>query len=393
MYLSFLTPLKSFFNTNIPHISLSWGRFLGSIAVLVLSYALRKYIVEMVLKVSGSFAKKTKTQIDDYLLEAVRPPLKTTVFYFGILIAIWILPVEKYPTIENIIYILFRIGAIFLLGWLLLRSVKVVGHLVEEVSGKTTSSLDNRLVPFVEQILKILITIIMVVMLMQELGYDPSGLLAGLGLGGLAFALAAQDTVSNFFGSLMILTDKPFQVGEWIKVGSTEGVVEQIGFRSTKIRQFDKSVVQVPNGKIASDFIQNFDKRDGRRIFFHVGITYQSSPDMMRGALNIINEIIQNHEEVKKDYYMVNFTEFGDSSLKIMVYCFSVKTAWAEYLRIQEQLMFKIWEEFNQHGIEFAYPTMTVHMAPDAPQGIEEKTQSIIDRFGAEVLREKNYNK
>jgi MscS family membrane protein len=90
---------------------------------------------------------------------------------------------------------------------------------------------------------------------------------------------------------------------------------------------------------------------------------------------------------------MVNFTEFGDSSLKIMVYCFSIKTAWAEYLRIQEQLMFMIWEEFNKHGIEFAYPTMTVHMAPDAPQGIEKKTQSIIDRFGVEVLREKNFNK
>jgi MscS family membrane protein len=392
MQAAIFTSVKDFFFTSMPYMELTWGAFLGSIAILFFSYALRFYIVEGFLLLAGKLAKKTKTEVDDLLLEVIRIPLRTTVIYFGILAAIWILPLNKYPTFEWFIFILFRLGAIIIVAWTAIRSLVVLAYLMKRITKKTDTLLDDKLIPFIDQMLRILIIVITIVMILQELGYDPSGLLAGLGLGGLAFALAAKDTLSNFFGSIMLLTDKPFHVDEWIKFEEVEGTVEQIGFRSTKVRLFDKSLVQVPNGKLASGNIRNFNRRDRRRIYFNIGITYQCTPIMMKAALETVKRLIKENDGIRDDFYLVNFNSFGDSALKIMVYCFTTSTVWGEYLHTQESLMLQVMNEFKKLDIEFAYPSMTVHMAPDTPQGIEEKSKALLDKLSAEATKDSSYS-
>ncbi|MBN2723463.1 MAG: mechanosensitive ion channel family protein [Deltaproteobacteria bacterium] len=391
MLASIVNSVSNFFTSNIPGTSINWGSILGSTGILIFSWALRKYIVESLLRVLHKLAEKTETEVDDLLLEVIRVPLRSTVVYFGILAAIYILPLERYQGVENFVFILFRLGAIVILGWTGVRSIKVVSFLLRRLTARKDTLLDDKLVPFVEQILRIVIIMIAAVMCMQELGYNPSGLLAGLGLGGLAFALAAKDTLSNFFGSIMLLTDKPFNVGDWIKINDIEGTVEQIGFRSTQIRLFDKSLVQVPNGTLATGSIRNFNRRDRRRIYFNVGITYQSTPVMMNAAVEIIKNLIEKNDKIRNDFYLVNFTEFGDSALKIMVYCFTTTTVWGEYLDAQQELMLAIMKEYEALGIEFAYPTMTVHMAEDIPPDIETKAMLWLDAH--QGTGEKNYVK
>ncbi len=393
MYASLITTLQDFFYSNIPHVAITWGEALGSLGILLFSYALRKYIVEGFLMIMGRLAEKTDTEVDDLLLEVIRVPLRVTVVYFGILAAIAILPMERYPRGEETIYTLFRLGAVVILTWTAIRSIKVVTYLLKRITSRSDTLIDDKLVPFVDQILRILFIVIGVVMFMQELGYNPSGLLAGLGLGGLAFALAAKDTLSNFFGSIMLLTDKPFSVGDWIKVTDAEGTVEQIGFRSTQIRLFDKSLVQVPNGKLASEAIRNFNRRDRRRIYFHVGVTYSTTPLMMKTAIAITKKLIEDHEGIRNDFYLVNFNEFKDSSLSIMIYCFTTTVVWGEYLDIQQDLMMSIMEQFEEAGISMAFPTMTVHMGQDTPPDIEAKARIMLDKLGADLDHETTYRR
>ncbi|MBU1221941.1 mechanosensitive ion channel family protein [Myxococcota bacterium] len=393
MYSSIITATTEFFHKTVPGTFLTYGSLFGSICILFFSWALRKYIVEWILSLANKLTQKTETEIDDLLLEVIRVPLRATVVYFGILGAFYILPLERYSGLENVVKLLFRIGAIIIITWTGVRAIKVVSFVLRRVTSRKDTLLDDKLVPFIEQILRILAIVIGGVMVLQELGYNPSGLLAGLGLGGLAFALAAKDTLSNFFGSIMLLTDKPFNIGDWIKVNDIEGTVELIGFRSTQIRLFDKSLVQVPNGTLATTPIRNFNRRDRRRIYFNVGITYQSTPAMMQASVVIIKKLIEDHPKIRNDFYLVNFTDFGDSALKIMVYCFTTTTVWGEYLDIQEELMLQIMEELNKIKVEFAYPTMTVHMAGDTPEDIESKARMWLDAHDGELNKEKVYTK
>ncbi len=393
MYASLVQTTTNFLNKTVIFCDhLNYGALFGSIGVLLLSYALRFYIVEFFLTIMGKLTEYTDTEVDDLLLEVIRVPLRVTVVFFGILVAIAILPLEHYPKVENVVYLLFRLGAIIILCWTALRSITVISYLLRSLTSRTDNLIDDKIVPFLEQILRILFVVVGVVMTMEELGYNPSGLLAGLGLGGLAFALAAKDTLSNFFGSIMILTDKPFKIGDWIKVTDAEGTVEQIGFRSTQIRLFDKSLVQVPNGKLASGAIRNFTRRDRRRIYFHVGVTYDSTPLMLRTAVTLIKKLIEENDGIRKDFYLVNFNGFNSSDLSIMVYCFTNTTIWAEFLDVQQKLMLDIMAGFQEAGIQMAFPTMTVHMATHTPKDIEEKARVMLERIGAEI-DEKTYQR
>ncbi len=380
--------LAEFLGNQVPYADVTWGMILGALAVLLLSYLLRKYIVEWMLHGLGMVAAKTKTKADDIFIEAIRGPLRFTVVYFGILLAIWILPLERYPRVESVVFHLFRIGGIIIFAWAAVRSTAVITYLLQSLAIKTESLLDDRLIPFFEDVLVILIWIIAGIMVLQDIGYDPSGIIAGLGLGGLAFALAARDTLANFFGSLMLITDKPFKIGDWIQTDDADGNVEEIGFRSTKIRLFDKSVVQVPNSRLANQPIRNFARRDRRRIYFHIGVTYDTTPLQMRAGLNAIRQLILNNERIRHDFYLVNFKEFSDSSLNIMVYCFTTTTVWAEYLEIYEELLLGIMEEFDKLGIEFAFPTMTVHLSPDEPGEIDREAQLLVEKLGGKTIKD-----
>jgi len=250
----------------------------------------------------------------------------------------------------------------FDIGWALFNLIGVLDIWFSSWASKTESTLDDHLLPFVRKSLRAFVILMAIIMAIQNLGYSISGLLASLGIGGLAFALAAKDTLSNVFGSLMILLDRPFRIGDWIKAGDMEGTVEEIGFRSTKIRTFAKTLISVPNNVIANLPLDNFSRMPKRRIKLTIGVTYDTSAEQMAAAVEKIRELLRQHQAIDQDFWLVNFTDFGASSLDIMVYCFTTTTVWGDYLDARQDLNLKIMQLLEGMGLEIAFPSRTVYL-------------------------------
>jgi MscS family membrane protein len=176
--------------------------------------------------------------------------------------------------------------------------------------------------------------------------------------------MAAKDTIANVFGSVMLLVDRPFTIGDWIKTKEFEGVVEEIGFRSTRIRTFAKTIVNVPNSMLANMVIDNIDARPKRRVKIRIGITYDTTPAQMQQAITGIENILKYHIGVDQEFSLVKFDEFEDSSLSIFLYYFTNTTHWEEYLQIRQEVNMQIMELLEELGVEFAFPTRTLHLQP-----------------------------
>jgi MscS family membrane protein len=359
-----------------------------AIAVIIFAWALKKLFLSWVVRVLLHLTQKTKTEIDDMLVEALRPPLGGTVILVGFYVAALVI---RFPTdpvdVRGLVMGVMRTVLIIMVAWGLYRCVRVVSKLLSTLTEKTESDLDDQLVPFVEKFLKVVAVIIAIVMVIREWGYDVTGLLAGLGLGGLAFALAARDTLANLFGSIMILTDRPFGMGDWIRTTHAEGTVEEIGFRSTKVRTFANSLVTIPNSLVASSNIENWSRMFKRRIYYKLGVTYSTSVSQMKETVERIKDILRNHPEIHQDFWMVNFTDFNDSSMDIMIYCFTKTTVWGEFLAVQEDINLKIMETIEEIGVEVAFPSRSVYMeSPDPAEQnrLDQQAQALLAARQAE---------
>ncbi len=343
-------------------------RIVVAVGAIVLAWALKRILVSRVIAVLFRITRKTKTDLDDLLVEAIRKPVGAFFVLGGFFVAAVVLEFPRRPVdVHAFVMSLLRTVAIILVAWAGYRAVRVITVMLERLTAKTESELDDQLVPFAEKFLKVVVIIIGTVMVVREWGYDISGLLAGLGLGGLAFALAAKDTLSNLFGSIMILTDRPFGIGDWIKTPQAEGTVEEIGFRSTKIRTFANSLVSVPNSIIASTTIENWSKMQKRRISYKLGVTYGTTVAQMREAVERIKDIIREHPGIRQDFWLVYFTDFNDSSMDIMIYCFTKTTVWGEYLAVRQDLNLQIFAALEEIGVEVAFPSQSIYMENPDP--------------------------
>jgi MscS family membrane protein len=200
----------------------------------------------------------------------------------------------------------------------------------------------------------------------QNLGYSVSSLLAGLGIGGLAVALAAQESLGNFFGSISIIADRPFKVGDWIQVGDrVDGDVEEIGLRSTRVRTWSKSQLTIPNKVMAGEIIENWSRMPKRRVKQIVGVTYETKPEDMGALVEDIRELLRADEDVHQEFILVNFTDFGASSLDILVYYFTKTTKWLEHMDVRQRINLKIMKAVNARGLSIAFPTRTVYFEGD----------------------------
>ncbi|NQZ02051.1 MAG: mechanosensitive ion channel family protein [Bdellovibrionales bacterium] len=246
--------------------------------------------------------------------------------------------------------------------WGLYRLVDVVEIGLMRWAESTENELDDHLMPLIAKTVRVLTVVFGVLLVIQNLGFNVMSLLAGLGLGGLAFALAAKDTAANFFGSIMILIDQPFRIGDWIKTNSVEGTVEDIGFRSTRVRTFYNSLISVPNSALVTTNIDNLGLREYRRTVTSLGITYDTPTEKIEAFLEGIKNILFAHPNVRKDYFHVVFEGFGDSSLNIMVYFFLVVDDWSEELVVKQNVYLQIIDLAAELGVEFAYPTQTLHV-------------------------------
>ncbi len=357
-------------------LGISLTRFVIAFFILFMSLLLKRVIAHLFTKTIFKAAQKTSSQMDDILLKNINKPAEFLVVVIGFYLGIKILQLPSQPTDldqlgRNVVQILLT----FNLAWFCYNMVSLIEHWLSHWAKRTDSTLDDHLVPFIRKTLRVFIVFLAILMLVQNLGYSISGLLASLGLGGLAVALAAKDSLSNIFGSIMILLDRPFTIGDWIKAGNMEGTVDEIGFRSTRIRTFAKTQITVPNSVLMNMSIDNFSQMPKRRIKLSVGVTYDTTPAQMRQAVAAIKQMLREHPAIHQDFFLVNFTDFGASSLDIMVYCFTTSTIWGEYLDAREDVCLKIMEALEGIGIEIAFPSQTLYMHDMDREG-GEKTGS-----------------
>lgn len=351
------------------------GRQLVVAFGIVLASLVARRIVRFFLdRAAKRIAQRTVTQVDDLLLQAIEKPLEVTVVILGLFAAVFSLtpPPRIREWLESVFWIPFSL----IIAWVMFRGVSVLSHILRRWTARTDTTLDDQLVPLIERAAKIVVWILAILMVLQNMGYSISGLIAGLGVGGLAVALAAQKTLSDVFGSIMLLVDRPFVLGDWVQSPDKEieGIIERIGFRSTRIRTFEQTVVSIPNSRLADFVINNISQRPARRVWITVGVTYDTTVDQMREAVSRIDRLLRTHPEVdQKSTILVNFTDFGDSSLNIMVYYFANTIVWAEYLRIRETINLSIMEILEDLGLTIAFPTRTVYLHTPKPDhdGVE----------------------
>lgn len=256
------------------------------------------------------------------------------------------------------------------IAWTAMCLVEAPKAWMTQRASQTASKLDDMLAPIVSKSLVATIVVLTIVQIAQILsGKEVTSILAGLGIGGLAFALAAQDTIKNLFGSMVLLADRPFEVGDRITVDGHDGPVESVGMRSTRIRTLTGHVVTIPNGELANKAIENISKRPHIRRIFNVTITYDTPPEKVREAKAILEDILKDHDGMDPEFPpKVYFNEFKDSALNIFCIYWYHPADWWAYNDLTERINLKLLERFNAAGIDFAFPTQTVHLAGD-PSG------------------------
>ncbi len=348
------------------------GQYATALGIVLVAYVAKKLFAYLFIKVLLPLAQKSKKQLDDRFLACLQKPAEFLIFLVGLFIATEVLQLPSDPfDFVKLATAILKALVIFDIAWFLFNMVDMIDHYIAKWASRTKSTLDDHLAPLLRKSLRIFIVIMACLTAIQTFGYPVTGIIASLGIGGLAFALAAKDTVSNIFGSLMIIFDRPFQVGDWIKAGDLEGTVEEVGFRSTKIRTFAKTLIAVPNNIIANMALDNFSRMPKRRIRLTVGVSYDATPTQMREAVSRIRELLKTHPAIDQEFFLVNFTDFGASSLDIMVYCFTTTTVWGEYLDAREDVCLKIMDTLAELGLEIAFPSTTVYLRKDDTETAE----------------------
>ncbi len=285
------------------------------------------------------------------------------------------------PTALAILLLAVKFFAIAAIVWSAYRAVDVGAAILESYAAGTATKYDDLLIPLLRSSAKVFIAAFGVIFLADNLNINITGLLAGLGLGGLAFALAAQDTVKNFFGSITVLVDRPFQVGDWVVIGDIEGTVEEVGFRSTRIRTFYNSLVTLPNANLISADVDNYGARRYRRWKANLGVAYDTPPEKIDVLCEGIRELVRRHPYTRKDYFHVYLNQFGASSLDILLYIFWETPDWSTELRERHRLAVDILRLAQHLGVEFAFPTQTLYLK----RGGETTAEPAEDSFAKAV--------
>ena len=348
--------------------------FVGVLVERVLTFVLVRVVAGRLVAIV-----KARRIADDLIKAAMRPlgvVAMAGLWWLGLLI------LGLPPQALAILLLAVKFLAIASFVWAAYRAVDVAAAMLESYAAETDTKYDDLLIPLLRSSAKIFIAAFGIVFLADNLDINITGLLAGLGLGGIAFALAAQDTVKNFFGSITVLVDRPFQVGDWVVINDIEGTVETVGFRSTRIRTFYNSLVTLPNANLISASVDNYGARRYRRWRSFLGVAYDTPPGKIDVLCEGIRELVRRHPYTRKDYFHVYLNQFGPSSLDILLYIFWATPDWATELRERHRLAVDILRLTHHLGVEIAFPTQTLHLkrggetAPEAFEDAYAKTVS-----------------
>ncbi|NNF22393.1 MAG: mechanosensitive ion channel family protein [Saprospiraceae bacterium] len=344
-------------------------KLLGLLLLLVITVILFSLLNLIFKKLLGGIVQK-RIEVS----EQVQTPLEKLSRLFGLLLAIrfllYFFPMFQLdPRLTSVLLKALNILSIFFIILVIQNIIRIFFVYLDRVAKKTENTLDDQLLPVLMKLSMIIIWSLGIIYILDYLDVNVTALLAGISIGGLALALAAQDTVKNFFGSIMIFLDKPFQIGDWIHFKDVDGTVEEVGVRSTRIRTFANSITYVPNALLADSIIDNMGLRIYRRFHTNIGITYDTPPEIINVFVKGIREIIRMHPTTRKDYYEVHLNSFGDSSLNIIIYMFFEAPTWTDELRAKHDILYAIIKLAEKIGVRFAFPTQTLHIEELPLQG------------------------
>lgn len=344
-------------------------RLAMAVLVLALIWLLRRLLAAIVLAPLRALARRTTSTWDDVLLDAITLPANLLIVALGLALGARILQVdpEAYTFVLRLIRS-FIIIAILIAGYRIINAFAPSSGRLFAITGL---SVRERLLPFMKTTVKIVLIMVALVIIVQEWGYDVSGLVAGLGLGGLAISLAAQDTVANLFGFTAIVGDQPFSVGEFIKTPDVEGHVEHVGVRSTRVRQLDQALVSVPNSKLASSAILNWSRLSKRWINSTLRIRYDARPAQIETLLERLRVMLAERELVEKSSILVRLVEFGENGLEILVRCYITLPDWGEFSTEKEAIYLEILKIIEELGLHIAFATHSVYIE----QSLSETSQ------------------
>lgn len=331
------------------------GRIAVSIIIVLLAFAL-KCVLSSILKNTG----KKKMGFIAALARDLIKPASFLIIIMGIYFSLLIhsLPLPTVDWIKKIFLFLLTINIL----WLIMRAIDAVSKQMADIAADTESRMDDQLIPILRKLAKFIVVAIGIIFYMQSNGYPVSGIIAGMGIGGLAMALAAQDSISGIFASVVIFLDRPFMVGDFVEINGVTGTVEEIGIRSTRIRTVEKTLVTIPNKELMDSNVNNYSKRPMRRTTATLGVTYDTTPDKMEKLLIQLRQMLLDDESVDNDNIFVNFTGFGDSSLDIEMRYFILTTDYKVWLNKREILNLNIMRIVHDLELDFAFPSTTVYL-------------------------------
>lgn len=330
---------------------------------LLLNFILKKALAKLYTQF-----KKTRSSWDDGLVDAMQAPTALLVWVIGLTFAAEIVKSHTEAEIFSIVPAIRTVGVIYCLAWFTMRFIRISAENIVEQKLIEDPSFDRTTADAITKLLRISVVITALLVILQSLGYSISGVLAFGGVGGIAVGFAARDLLANFFGGLMVYLDRPFSVGDWIRSPDKEieGTVEQIGWRLTIIRTFDKRPLYVPNSIFTTIAVENPSRMSNRRIFETIGIRYDDA-GKMGDIVAAVKKMLQEHDEIDTSQTLiVNFNEFAASSLNFFIYTFTKTTQWIKYHEVKQDVLLKVIKIIEEHGAECAFPTSTVHI----PEGV-----------------------
>lgn len=320
----------------------------------ILSSGLSYSIIRM-FKLKTKNPKKIKES-------ALYNPLKIFFIILGFYLAVLFLkqPLNVSEDVMNIVTMIFRIVTTIAISIGVAQSFTPKSSLVIKMKQKMNKNMEDAMFDFVLKIVRGLIYIVAAFIVITELGFNLNGLVAGLGLSGLIVTLAAQDTAKNLFGGLMIVIDKPFVVGDWIAVANFEGTVEDITFRSTRVRTFENSLVNIPNATVSNESIINWSKMEKRRYKANLCLELNTPLEKVEVVKERIRNVLLKHEQIEDDTIIVKFDEIADNGINILVSSYTDSVDYVSYLTEKEKINYKIMQILKEENVELAYDTKTI---------------------------------
>ncbi len=371
--------------------SLMLAKSIVSISVFVILFFFRHLIAHLIIKLLSFFSKFLKNQeVQEKIKHDISKPILWFLIISSISISLAILAFPKPASPDFVMWV--NASYIITLSWLAISLFKGYGIAILGSIAEKNNTFRREVINLLLKITYFLIILVAVLVLLKNFGFNISALIASLGIGGLAVAFAVKDMLANFFASVVLLFDNSFNQGDWIVCGDIEGTVVEMGLRRTTIRTFDNAMLFVPNSLLANSSVRNWNRRKrGRRIRMQIGVTYDSTPDQIRACVQDIKTMLINHPQIAKDgderpplsHYeldlkqnivslddllgyksnlFVVLDEFADSSINILVYCFSTTVNWGEWLDVRQDVMLKIMDIIASHNLSFAFPSQSLYI-------------------------------